>query len=126
MDIRSCNESEVNLVNLILAAATVEIKRQFDSSETPGEIKEFLIPKTKIVKDAQEESGATLTPKVRVHLIDQAKAHGFKLNPLGGDKGNHLVFAFGRKGRPKGSTNKPKVPGETPETSPVTNVANAK
>jgi len=110
-DIRKCSEAEEKLADHVLSAATAKIKEQFDASENPGTLNEFQIERGPLVKAAQDETGAVMTPKVRVHMIDQAKNNGFNLDCLGGKGGKFLVLSFRRRGggRPKKATTAPET-----------------
>lgn len=97
-DITKVSEIEDQLATAILVDLTGRFKTGFDAAEEPGNFKDITVPRKAIVVAAQTATGATLTPKVRAHLVVRAKACGFKLDPLGGDKGNSFILSIGRKG----------------------------
>jgi len=113
------SDTEKQLGEHILAAAQEIICKEFNDSK--GEQRVFEIERKPLIEAAQTAvgDGATVTHRVRAHMIAEAKAAKWNLEDLAGKKGSKMIFTMRKRGgggRPKGSKNTPSTEASPPAT----------
>jgi len=101
------SDDEKKLGDYILDAAGEQIKKQFDADTS---LRVFEIDRGPLVKSALKAvnvDGATVNHRVHSYMVSEANENRWKLNVMGGDKGDKLVFAMKQRGRRKGKTANP-------------------